>query len=113
MYYLTCRKWPEEVGNVHVRYLLYGGFHTFLCTLADSLMPMKSYLQQLSLLKYEVNQGYPLQAILYRLVLRVVRSNTQYGPKQNYASRKQQNYTPKSKCHKTLSNLEDAYLFYL
>ena len=29
---------PEEVGHVHMHYLLYGGFHMFLYTLANSLM---------------------------------------------------------------------------
>ena len=36
--FLVTPSHPEEVGHIHKHYLLHGGFHTLVYTLADSLM---------------------------------------------------------------------------
>ena len=72
---------------------------------------VKLYLQQLPPLKYEELSRVIHFKLLYTdIVSHNVHFITQYGPKCNCASRKQQHYTPKRSAT-TLSNLEDVHLF--
>ena len=96
------RSCAEEVGHIQVRCLLYSSFHTFLNVLysrqLNLIVPDKTVLVITTSIKiWRVTQGYLLQA---DIVSRDVHSITQYGPKCNCASRKQQNYSLKRKCHK-------------